>query len=335
MTSTPPRILLLAVAGLGAGAFGQSQSQLPTPQGGLSGQRADFPNVLSPDATLPINRHITLPGLPTAPGPNRVAPVPAVVGGPGTVVGTDGVRINGQYNNGDFSLNFHLGSGLRGVVQPGVLYGRDGYYYAPYGWSRTSPWWRYRYGEYYSNAPVDGVLTQRVDYSLRAPQLTQPPAPAQEPPRELTAIEKARLLMAADELDSAIASYRDHLDTDPEDVKAMREMGLAMIEDDRPDDGVAMVALAYRTDPSLARAPIELAPLGLDGRRYDSLLAKALQFARRTDSGSAHLVGAILLQADGKYSGAARVLDRAEKAGLSGDVLDPVRREIGRPANNR
>lgn len=332
MCSRSSTILVLAACSAAVSALGQTASQLPSPQTGLLGQRAEFPNVLSPDATLPINRHLTLPGLPTSPAPGSSVSAPVGVGGRYYRVDDNGVRIDGRYSDGDLRLHFHLGSGAN-LLRPGVVYGRDGYYYAPNGWARTSPWWYYRYGSYYSNAPVDGVLTQRVDYSLRSPQITQPAAPPTEPPRELTNIEKARLLLAADQLDDAIQAFRDHLDTDPEDVKAMRQLGVAMIEDDRTADGVAMVAMAYRTDPALARSPMDLESLGIDGRRYDSLLAKTLQFARRTDSGSAHLVGAVLLQADGKISGATRVLDRAEKAGLGDEIVAPLRRELGVPAN--
>lgn len=324
----------LPVMGQDAGGASAPQQAAPSARSGLIGQKAAFPNVLGRDRSLPIERHITLPGLPATPvvvAPGNIG-VPAVVGRPGVVVG-DGLQVNGDYRGDKWNLHLHLGSGAT-ILEDGRVYypyasrryyWRDGRVYSYPGW------YYYRPSYYYSNRPVDGVLTQQVDYSLRTPQVAQPQPAPEAPAPELTALEKARLFMAADDLDRAIQYYREHLDEDAEDVGAMRAMGVAMVEAGRLEDGVAMIALAYRTDPLLARTPLDLATLGLDGRRYDNLLSRTLHFARRVDSGSAHLAGAVLLQADGKVAGAGRVLDRAEKAGLDDEVLDPMRRELGVP----
>ena len=315
-------------------AAGQKAS-LPTRTGGLMGQPARLPNVLGRNRSLPLDRHITLPGLPAG---TPTATVPTGQRGyvgrlPVYRTGDDGLRIEGDYEDGKFSLEFHLGSGSYydggRVYYP---YGSRGYYVHNGRYYYDPSWYYYRRGTYLSTRPVNGVLTQQMDSTLLASQAPQPQIPT-EPVRELTTIERATLLMAAEELPDAIEAYRDHLDEDPEDVKAMRALGLALIENNRLEDGVAMVALAYRTDPMLARSAMDLPELGLEGRRYTNLLARVLQFARRVDSGSAHLAGAVLLQADGKVAGAGRVLDRAERAGLAEEILDPMRRELGIPAN--
>lgn len=305
-------------------------AQPSTLRGGLIGQRVAMPNVLGRGGTLPIHRQITLPGLSSGqvqPQYGRVG-VPGVVGQRGYDHGGydhgDGVRIEGRYEGDKFSLNFHLGSGAD-------LYHRrysSPYGYGRYGYSSYPSLSSYSSGAYLSTQPVDGVLTRQVDSTLRSPGAGQP-ARASEPEREWTAIEVARLFMAADELDRSIEAFRDHLDEDGEDVEAMRDLGVAMIEAGRLEDGIAMIAMAYRTDPVLARTALDVYGLGLDGRRYDALLSRVLGFARKTDSGSAHLAGVMLLQGDRKVAGALRVLDRAERAGLASEVVDAFRRELG------
>lgn len=314
------------------------QTTQPSSRGGLLGQPAVLPNVLGWNRSLPIERQITLPGLPagtpTVYQPGTVG-VPAVVGGR-HYYNHDGVWVDGSYDGDDLRLRFHLGTGAdllrrgRYYYYP-TAYTNRGYYYRDGRLCYDPSWYYYRTGVSLSTGPVDGVLTTRVDNSLRStPVAPQPPAPL--PEVELTAIERARLLMAADEVEDAIESFRDHLDEDPEDVEAMRDLGVALVEAGRTEDGVAAIALAYRTDPLLARSVFDLTGLGLEGRRYDNLLSRVLLLARKVDSGSAHLAGAMLLQADGKVAGAARVLDRAERAGLGDEVVGPLRRELGIPA---
>lgn len=295
-----------------------------TTRGGLIGVPAKLPNVLGRNRTLPIDRRITLPGLPEGqPGPLPVFPVGGVVvGGSDCIVVDDGVFLKGRFTEDDLKFRFHLGG-------PSIIDCDQHDHHHHF------PTWRYpfSYGSWYRTGPIDGLYTQPIDYSLITPPATQTPAPPAQPARELTALEKAQVLMSIEELDAAIEAYREHLDQDPEDVEAMRALGVAMLEDGRLEDGVAMVALAYRTDPMLARSPLDLHALGLDDRRFDNLLARVLGFARRTDSGSAHLVGAVLLQADGKISGAARVLARSEDAGLEAAIADAMDRELGRAAH--
>ncbi|MCC7388715.1 MAG: tetratricopeptide repeat protein [Phycisphaerales bacterium] len=340
-------VVLAALPALGQDSKPQpqpapAQVKPPSSRGGLLGQRAALPNVLGRNRTLPIERHITLPGLPIG-TPMPRPPMPAVVvGGPRVVTGS-GLQVNGDYDGDKLDLHLHLGTGA-GLIDDGRWYPPRGYagrgyyyyngrlyysgggYYSPGGY-----YYRPRY-YYYSDEPVDGVLTERVDYTLRSPQTAQAPSEAVAPAPELTALEKAGLFMAADDLERAVRYYREHLDEDPEDVSAMRAMGVAMVEAGRVEDGVAVIAMAYRTDPLLARTALDLGAMGLDGRRYDSLLSRVLSFANKIDSGSAHLAGAVLLQADGKVAGANRVLDRAERAGLGAEVVDPMRRELGVPA---
>lgn len=324
------RFAALCVAALAAGVAGQqvqvtqAQTAPPSSRGGLMGVPAKLPNVLGRNRSLPIERQITFPA-PTLPplGPGGLAPGPGVIWGGNCWKVGDGLTIRGHLSNDDWKLHFKLRSPDLIECDPP----------RHPGWGYYSPWWGIRYGSYINTGPVNGYYAGPVDYSLRYPQLAQPQpaAPAAEPAPELTSLEKARLYMAVGALEEAIEAYRDHLDADPEDVEAMRALGVAMLEHGRTEDGIAMVALAYRTDPMLARSKLDLAEIGLDGRRYVSLRDRVLHFAARTDSGSAHLVGTMLLQADDKTPGAIRVLDRAARAGLSDDIVDAFRRELGVP----
>lgn len=336
------------VAGV-PGALGQSETDgssakkngTPARSVGHQGQRVRMPGMANPGRSLPIQRQLTLPGL--SPTPQGTGGQP-VVGQPGVypirVRSGDGVQVNGSYDDGNLALRFHLGSGATLLPDGTVCYPRGvyttGYYLQSGGYGsgyRYNPYWYYDSGRYWSSRPVDGVLARQIDPTLVMAPQPQTPAQPSEPVRELTALELAHAYFAADEAERAIQAFRDHLIDDPEDVDAMRGLGLAMLDAGRLSDGTAMVALAYRTDALLARSPVDLDELGLGARRHDRLLSRVLAYAKRSDASSAHLAGVVLLQAEGKYAGATRVLDRAERAGLDEGIVDAFRRELGTPAH--
>lgn len=342
-------ILVAAVLGLAApAAIAQNSNQSEGSNGisarrvGTQGQRVRMPGMANPGRTLPIHRQSNVPGFtntqPSLGVPNSGVNFPGPVPVRGVV--TEGTYLNGSYDGGNLALQFHLGSGATLLPDGTVLYPRtahttryllqngrygDGYYW-------YDPYWYYDSGRYWSTRPIDGVLTRQVDPTLLVrPQPT--PQPAAAPVPELTSLEKAHKYLADDEAEKAIEAFRDHLKEDPEDMDAVRGLGLAMLDAGRMSDGTALIALAYHTDALLARTPVDLDELGLGARRYDRLLTRVLGYAKRTDANAAHLAGVLLLQAEGKVAGATRVLDRAERAGLEEDVVDAFRRELGTPAH--
>lgn len=306
---------------------------------GLSGVPARLPNVLGFDRSLPIERQITLPGLPGSPTPTfapGVVGVPAVVGGSYGYAVRDGVSVDARYEGDRLSLDLHLGTDARRFLTPPRGYrsvvGPDGRcYYIPISRGYYYPNQYYlTSGTYFSTRAVDGGGYRYPDPSLAG---TPTPVPAQAAPApELTDLERASLAHRLDELDIAIRAYRDHLEEDPEDMQALRALGLALLESGDQEDAIATLGLAYHTDPALARTAADLESLGITGRRFDSLLGRAMGLARRLDSGRAWLAGLVLLQADDKLSGAARVLREAERAGLEMEICEAFEREIGRPA---
>lgn len=354
-TGTNPALVMCAVFCLMmSGGMAQAQNTsggqtsggkgIPARSVGHQGARVRLPGMANPGRTLPIHRQLTLPGL--SPVPVNGGVQPGYVGRPGVYLpssGNGGVTLDGSYEDGDLSVRFHLGNGATylpdgrvyypyrtGVYTEGV-YLQSGAYRGGY---RYNPYWYYDSGRYWSNDPVDGVVIRQLDPTLLMRPIPQPAAaPAAEPEIELTAIERAQLLMRADRAEDAIDAYEEHLKEDPEDVDAIRVMGIATLEAGRIDDGTALIALAYHTDALLARKPVDLEEIGLGARRHDRLLGRALAYAKRTDAGSAHLAGVVLLQAEGKTAGATRVLDRAERAGLDADITDAFRRELGTPAH--
>src|SRR5690606_7129054 len=82
-----------------------------------------------------------------------------------------------------------------------------------------------------------------------------PPLPA-EPARELTTLEYADILLAEGQAERAAEVYQDHLRESPDDAEAQRSLAVALLEAGRPQQAVAVAAMAYDTDPTLAMRPI-------------------------------------------------------------------------------
>lgn len=340
-------LALCVVMACGAAVNAQNQTPRPTPRSvGHQGVSARMPGMPNRPMTLPIHRQYPRTGGQTSVPATAVTPhaVPGRLGDTLVYRHGDyhrtggGLHVDGAYDGDDWKLRIHLGGGGLVRLPDGTVYyphgGLSHGYYRRGGVVYYNPGWYYDTGRYWSSRwssrPVDGVLTQYVDPSLLTRPQPPAPQPPSEPERELTPLETARLLMRADEAEDAIDAFRDHLEQDPEDVRAMRAMAVAMLEAGRLSDGVSLLALAYRTDAMLARTPLDLEELGLDQhRRFDRLLGRVLGYAKRTDAASAHLAGVALLQGDRKASGALRVLDRAAEAGLREDIADAFRRELG------
>ena len=318
-------VSVLVIGTLCGPATGQTRAKLPT-------------RTLAPGRNLPIQRQITLPGLngvpavpPAAPSVPPGDPVVGPRSDAGIVgIGTGaGLQVDGTYSDDRWRLGFHLGTGSVRWYDPWERCWRWGW---P-GWRHENGWVLYR-GTWYPYAshryyygPVDGSLTWTNVASLSSAQ-----TPAAPPQPEPTPIEKARARMVRDDAGGAVEAYRAHLREDPEDVGAMRELAIALVEADQTLEGAAMMGLAYHTDATLARTPIDLAGLGIDGDRLGSVLSRMMGLARRTGSSSAWLAASVALQGDRRVAGAARVLERAREAGLEAGGGEELARALGVPA---
>ncbi len=162
--------------------------------------------------------------------------------------------------------------------------------------------------------PIDGQLSPGY----------APPVPEPEPV-VLTLEEQAGLELGYGNPERAIALYREHLDEDPEDMGAVRGLGVALLAADRPEDAVATIRYAYVTDPSLAQTPLGTWIGGDSSRDVRKLVNDAVRHANKVESASAWFAVAVLMQAEGRVVPAEKMLDRAAALGLDLEVARAMR----------
>ena len=141
----------------------------------------------------------------------------------------------------------------------------------------------------------------------------------------LPAIEVARLEMSVGNVEVAIDAYRSHLDTYPTDWLAVRELGLAMIQQGDRGDGIALVSYAYSMDPSLAYDAVPVSVFGQSDRTLRDSVIDVVGWGHRNPSSSAWLTVAVLMQAEGRDGPAMRMIDRAAEYGLDREVEATMR----------
>ncbi|MCW5766651.1 MAG: hypothetical protein KIT68_11830 [Phycisphaeraceae bacterium] len=258
----------------------------------------------------------------------------------------DTVQVRGTYQGERFRAAFEINLagpaiattvGSRVLCPAPTLLGPIGYL----DWYRWSPW-RYYYfrdqasEQWFSDGQrsVYGTLS-RIDYSQPDPFVTSGaarsapagrPAAVIEVRKPLTLAERGDLHMQESALGSAIDSYREYLASSDTDASVMRRLAVALLEQNKVVEAVAMLAMAYDSDPDLAATPLDLSALGLNKvKRFEQLLARANIYAARTRTASAILLQTALLQGAGRTDAARRTLDRAIEAGLEARVADRFR----------
>ena len=184
----------------------------------------------------------------------------------------------------------------------------------PYGYGRYDSYYGAIDGSYYETVPST--------YSYPGPQAQPQPA---EP---LTDDELAARKLGAGHADDAIDLYRAFLRDNPDDAGAMRGLALALLADSRFKEGVAMMAMAYRTDPLLADEAID-ALLFESQKGLRSEVRRCVIHANRTGLASAWLTVAVLMQAEDRDDRALKMLERARDAGLDTVVADSLLRALG------
>lgn len=237
---------------------------------------------------------------------------------------SSGLTVKGEFRDDNFNLRFRLGTptGLihRDLCRP-IVVGSHHLHY---------PYWPYSYGYGYWSGrtdPIDGYYLP-VDPALvgYTPRPNPPAAPAADPPTDREVGDAAlRLGYPA----SAVAAYRAHLDATPEDAEVTRLLGLAKLADKDLTEGVALMALAYRKDPTLAERPLADSVLGGRADLRDQV-GRIAHHARRVNTASAWLAMASLVQAQGKPDVAARLVERARGLGLDASIADPFIRAVSK-----
>ncbi len=183
------------------------------------------------------------------------------------------------------------------------------------------------YGHRYSDALVYNQPVPVIGYQYQVPIATGLPQAFAEPaPPPPTEMDLARSAMHDGSVDEAIERLRSYLDEHDTDAEAMRLLALALFDARRIEESVAMLAMAYETEPSLASR--SLATGTLEGGEMDlrRRVRRAVQYANKPGaSSSAWLMVVVLMQAEQRDSLAGSMLDRAEIVGLAEPVVEEFR----------
>lgn len=145
-----------------------------------------------------------------------------------------------------------------------------------------------------------------------------------------TAAESARMALMAGDRPGAVGLLERHLREDPEDVRAMRALGILYATAGREGEGFELVERAYFMDVALAEEPMDRGAVarGEDWRR---LLVSVMRAGQRSDSAGGWLTAAVLKQAEGDRAGASRMIERATAKGLEPRVERAMREALADP----
>lgn len=287
--------------------------------GGGSGYGYGYPARPRPHHTYPTARP-DLDGRPIHIGPGYV-------GNPGHITSGTGVVIDGKARGDHWNLRFHLGSGY--TYSPWWKpwqypnYRWNDYYYPAYYGNWIYPSYGYSSSSYSTplvyGQPDPYVISGINPAAVYAAALSAQAAQTAQPPREPTPLEKADALLLYGEPKASAEAYRKYLEDAPDDASAMRSLAIALLQLRRFDEAVAVMAMAYDKQPRLARTPIDPAFFG-DAAGLRKSLNSAVNYANRVNSGSAWLLVAALMQAEGRDDVALRMTERARAAGLAEPV---------------
>ena len=211
-------------------------------------------------------------------------------------------------------------------------------YASPYILCRTLSRYGYSYG-YYDLDPFRTRYPYGIDARVRdgvqpASRMTMPPGTAVPAPPAASAssgqttppptdLGSARRSFAAGDFGDAVNKYRAHVNKNPDDFAVAAELATALIADGRLDDGIAMMRLAYGSDPGLAFQPISDRVM-IGQRTWRKLVVRTVRHAHRGSSASAWLTVAVLMQAEGRPGVARRMIERAERAGLDQSIVSSL-----------
>ncbi|MFN0132867.1 MAG: tetratricopeptide repeat protein [Phycisphaerales bacterium] len=238
-------------------------------------------------------------------------------GDPGSRIVTipgSGLSIDGSYADDRFRLGFHIGSNAGLFVSP---YARHTYpYFIGSGWCNSYD---------YSTPVIQGFYT-----SMAAdPGLRQAVTPLAVPSVPLTRAERGDAALRAGDARLAISEYAAHLKEQPDDTMAMRSMGLALLDDARIDDAIAVISQAYRADPSLADQPVRKDAFVKGAKRLRDNLLRLSGHANKINTGASWHALAVLMQAEGRNENAGAMVKRAKKLGFDQAVVARMESALG------
>ena len=135
-------------------------------------------------------------------------------------------------------------------------------------------------------------------------------------------LDRAEEAYRTGDLSVSLALFQEYVSKNPDDAAARRLQGLALIDAGKLIDGVDTVFAAYASKPKLARDPLRPGDLRDGSGGFADRRGRVLGLASRTGGAPANFVGAVLAQGEGRNELAAKLLDRAVKAGLVKAVAD-------------
>lgn len=161
------------------------------------------------------------------------------------------------------------------------------------------------------------MLREQIEAKKKAEGWVNGEPPPPTPPDQI-----ARSLCDHARFTDALPHVRAHLAKHADDRAAQRWLALALLGAKRTEDAIAVVRGIYRTDPLIARTPIDLDATGLKSQAQDLFLA-AVAHANKTQASSAWLTAAVIAQAQARGEQARTCLAKARNAGLEADIHDP------------
>lgn len=332
--------LLIPAGVLAAAGDDQSSQQPPSQQPpaqrlpgvGVPSQAPRPIKSINPSSTPPLKRRgggFLSPDRPGAqtPPPTSGGGRPPIIIIPGSrdwsgrwPVGSDGVGIHIGDDAGvehNWHIQAHIGS-------PSIATAKRRYWwrYPYWGYSHWCWWndWRYPIGLGwdYTDAFLQIELQNQYD-KARQERLQYERAEA-ERFEHLTDLEKARELQGQGVFDKASTYYLKHIEAAPEDALAIRGLAVALLQTRKVDQGVAMMAMAYRKSPALAQTPVDAGLIPGGNAAIRRLSNAAVNQAHRTKSPSAWLTAVVMAQCEGRTSAAQSLLSKAKDAGLDAPI---------------
>jgi hypothetical protein len=145
-----------------------------------------------------------------------------------------------------------------------------------------------------------------------------------------SALTRADFAFTSDKPEEAAALYREHIAAAPEDLGARVRLAIVMLESGDVEEATTQIHEAYQTDPSLADVSLRVIVGGWSAPRLRALVTKAVAHANRTGEAEAWMTVAILMEAEGRPALAAKMLERANGAGLDAVLSSRLAAMIGR-----
>lgn len=332
MNWTLQTLALVVASGVAAsGAFAQVRASLPTP--------STFNKPRSFPMPAPV---VSVPNSPAQPASNGgIVFRPGSSHRPGVVVSGSGLTVNGSFSDDNFNIAFNIGGTDlisrhehrhdQVYVYPYHPYYnyRYSYGYYPYGYDDSFPLgYRFIGSTYYPYYVYDGYQQPRaIDGSFAAyyPLVVNPTAQQAAPPTkpELTPTEQAEADMNAGDYAAAREGYAKIVQESLDDHESMRRYALSLMLDKQVADGVAVMAMAYRNDPTLASRAFDPELLGSDGE-WRKGVRIATTYANRSQTGASWLTVAVLMQAEGRAELAAKMIEKAQAVGVETAVYDAM-----------